>query len=301
MDHLQISMLKEECFQNYQREIEERNHTLSSCQTAPSLLHPRSRVRTEFNDIDGRYLVYTLNDTFSDSHMSATYCITPSGHTVVSNSHFGEQPAEPPRLHAFLSRINKKEMPVLYTYKMSQCVVPSRKKSRLNRLQARVYAYTGNGSTHAQCLTMEKHVDGESMVLAKFIKSSAKLRIPVFQRNYSWEARNVDRLLNDEWEDYKHKRTTFLGSIVTQQSKGSDCNIIDGQQRLTTINLILLALREMFKLGKSQQGTVFFDSLLLTAGVSGSEVVKFIGHQSSFCLQYLTHYLSAAKQQCTEC
>ena len=143
---------------------------------------------------------------------------------------------------------------------------------------------------------MDKHVNGESVHLAKFLKNSGRLRIPLFQRNYSWEATNVDRLLKDEWLNYKEKRTTFLGSIVTQQSKGSDCNIIDGQQRLTTINLVLLALREMFRLGGSTQGIGFFNGILLTTGVSVISDMKNTVYLSSCGLQFLTRCSSAAKQ-----
>ena len=141
---------------------------------------------------------------------------------------------------------------------------------------------------------MEKHVDGESITLADFIKRSVPLCIPLFQRNFSWKVVNVERLLKDEWQDYKQKRTTFLGSIVTQQDRGSDCNIIDGQQRLTTINLIVLALREMFRLEKSQNDVEFYDKLLLTAGVRYK--TQYMPVRSSFGLQHPTQCFSAAKQ-----
>lgn len=141
---------------------------------------------------------------------------------------------------------------------------------------------------------MEKHVEGASIRLADFIQHSVPLCIPLFQRNFSWKVVNVERLLKDEWQNYKQKRTTFLGSIVTQQDKDPDCNIIDGQQRLTTINLILLALREMFKLGKSQKDVEFYDKLLLTAGVRYQ--TQYMPVRSSFGLQHPTQRFSAAKQ-----
>ena len=146
----------------------------------------------------------------------------------------------------------------------------------------------------ATCLSMERHVDGASITLGAFIKRSVPHSIPLFQRNFSWKVVNVERLLKDEWQDYKQKRTTFLGSIVTQQDKGSDCNIIDGQQRLTTVNLILLALREMFKLGESQRDVDFYDEILLTAGVRHQ--TQYMPVRSSFGLQRPTQCFSAAKQ-----
>jgi uncharacterized protein with ParB-like and HNH nuclease domain len=77
--------------------------------------------------------------------------------------------------------------------------------------------------------------------------------IPVYQRNYDWQQKHCQKLLADIdliiEKDLKHY---FLGSIVSiynreQQSNYSEYLIIDGQQRLTTITLILLALYKLLK------------------------------------------------------
>ena len=74
--------------------------------------------------------------------------------------------------------------------------------------------------------------------------------IPVYQRNYDWTLTQCKQLLHDIIETGKNDRTTahFIGSIVyvhddVYTASGlTELTIIDGQQRLTTITLIYIAL-----------------------------------------------------------
>lgn len=75
------------------------------------------------------------------------------------------------------------------------------------------------------------------------------LKIPVYQRNYDWNKNNVKRLLDDLHTVIKTKEHHFLGAVVYLESTNSDIGlpeylIIDGQQRLTTITLMLQALKD---------------------------------------------------------
>ncbi len=82
--------------------------------------------------------------------------------------------------------------------------------------------------------------------------------VPLFQRPYSWEKKHWDRLWDDLLEiatrdDYP---THFIGSIVTLQNPTTPGRIptyllIDGQQRLTTLFILLILLRDLLH----QQGT----------------------------------------------
>jgi uncharacterized protein with ParB-like and HNH nuclease domain len=79
--------------------------------------------------------------------------------------------------------------------------------------------------------------------------------IPVYQRNYDWTLFQCKQLLHDIIETGKNEKTNahFIGSIVyvhddVYTASGlTELTIIDGQQRLTTITLIYIAL---FKLAK---------------------------------------------------
>lgn len=70
--------------------------------------------------------------------------------------------------------------------------------------------------------------------------------IPLYQRAYAWEEKHCKRLFDDILKvHYNHLPSHFFGSIVSVQDNmlEDDLLIIDGQQRITTISLILLALR----------------------------------------------------------
>lgn len=64
--------------------------------------------------------------------------------------------------------------------------------------------------------------------------------IPRFQRPYSWQKEEVEELLNDINENNDNY---FIGSIVTYKSNGDFKGIVDGQQRLTTLILVLAAIK----------------------------------------------------------
>lgn len=71
--------------------------------------------------------------------------------------------------------------------------------------------------------------------------SSSKLLVPEFQRNYAWDPKHVKDLL-DSINDYDGGY--YIGNVIIQAGRGTTSKdlIIDGQQRLTTIYLILKAL-----------------------------------------------------------
>jgi len=78
--------------------------------------------------------------------------------------------------------------------------------------------------------------------------------VPDFQREYVWKREQVERLLqdvNDEFFDEEGRPIQgpeyFLGSIVVFKADDGTFSLIDGQQRMTTIYLILCAIRELLK------------------------------------------------------
>lgn len=78
----------------------------------------------------------------------------------------------------------------------------------------------------------------------EFIFQSFYFEIPRFQRPYSWERDNWEEFWNDVFLS-KHQ-DYFIGSIVTF-AKGQYKAIVDGQQRLTTITLLLAAIRNGYR------------------------------------------------------
>ena len=77
--------------------------------------------------------------------------------------------------------------------------------------------------------------------------------IPVYQRKYDWKIENCKNLYEDLKKIIRNQREShFFGSIVSQVvPKGNkiEFHIIDGQQRLTTVTLLLLAISNLVKAG----------------------------------------------------
>ena len=77
--------------------------------------------------------------------------------------------------------------------------------------------------------------------------------VPVYQRTYSWKQKECERLWNDIVEMQQKKRDNhFIGCTVTVAEKAipsgvSTYLVIDGQQRMITLSLLLLALRDYLR------------------------------------------------------
>ena len=83
----------------------------------------------------------------------------------------------------------------------------------------------------------------------KYLGGTCQYLIPLYQRTYSWEREQCARLWSDIVNLHKtHREGHFVGSIVRideDSAAGSTlAMIIDGQQRLTTLTLLLVALRD---------------------------------------------------------
>ncbi|GAA9520956.1 DUF262 domain-containing protein [Helicobacter pylori] len=91
----------------------------------------------------------------------------------------------------------------------------------------------------------------ESTINDFFALTSTIFSIPVYQRNYTWEEENCEKLLQDIISISQNKKTHFMGSITyilhliddeKSLRKLQEFVIIDGQQRITTIMLSLKAI-----------------------------------------------------------
>ncbi|NEW80773.1 MAG: DUF262 domain-containing protein [Mariniphaga sp.] len=95
---------------------------------------------------------------------------------------------------------------------------------------------------------------GQDRFLTEFIDGARnRFIIPVYQRNYDWKKVNCTQLFNDLVKTAKcNKKSHFFGSVVYASANNGSRNdylIIDGQQRLTSITLILAAIVNLIKEG----------------------------------------------------
>lgn len=69
-----------------------------------------------------------------------------------------------------------------------------------------------------------------------------KYIIPIYQRNYAWGDDEISLLIQDLW-NAKNKNNYYIGSLVIYKRGNGGLEVIDGQQRLTTLTLIMHYLK----------------------------------------------------------
>jgi len=82
-----------------------------------------------------------------------------------------------------------------------------------------------------------------------FGDADAFYQIPRYQRPYRWVNEQVDKLWDDLFESYKEKTENyFLGSIILAKNsnEASYWDVVDGQQRLTTLTILMCVIRDLF-------------------------------------------------------
>ena len=91
---------------------------------------------------------------------------------------------------------------------------------------------------------------GEERYIAELLDGrKARFKIPVYQRNYDWKIEHCKRLFDDLEDVIAQDRTThFFGSVVSKVEY-SERIVIDGQQRITTLFLLLTALVHQIEAG----------------------------------------------------
>ena len=75
-----------------------------------------------------------------------------------------------------------------------------------------------------------------------FLKENNIYEIPIYQRNYAWEKDEINVFIQDVYDYFKKNNKYYIGTLVSYNKGNNVYEIIDGQQRLTTIRLILDAL-----------------------------------------------------------
>ncbi len=95
---------------------------------------------------------------------------------------------------------------------------------------------------------------GSECKFVKFMEGADKrFVIPVYQRNYDWKIENCNQLYEDLKKIIReHRENHFFGSIVSvfnPNGNNEEFLIIDGQQRLTTVSLLFLAMYNLMDQG----------------------------------------------------
>ena len=108
---------------------------------------------------------------------------------------------------------------------------------------------------------MEDTFRPENQNISAIFNCDQIYRIPNYQRQYSWTNEQLEVLWDDLYEEYKNQNNKcyFLGSIVVVKT-GDYLDIIDGQQRITTLMIMMDVLRKTFpEINKDSEEINFVD------------------------------------------
>ena len=99
---------------------------------------------------------------------------------------------------------------------------------------------------------MSETLEAKELQLVSIFSDNYRFEIPEYQRPYAWTTEQTGELLDDLLHAVEHVENVsdaspyFLGSIVTiKKDLQAQAQIVDGQQRITTLTILLCILREL--------------------------------------------------------
>ncbi|HDZ8894326.1 TPA: DUF262 domain-containing protein [Aeromonas dhakensis] len=96
-------------------------------------------------------------------------------------------------------------------------------------------------------MAVENFLNAETESFGGIIKGDNQYIVPIYQRDYSWEPNNWDDLWLDIENNRANKNKHYMGSIVLVARENKQYEIIDGQQRLTTLTILILSIIDTIK------------------------------------------------------
>ena len=116
-------------------------------------------------------------------------------------------------------------------------------------------------------------MEARETTFGTLLNGRVQYRVPLFQRQYAWQTKQREQLWSDVLELYDERRggvpgaQHFMGSLVTAPeqlgpNRPATHTLIDGQQRLTTLSVMLVALRDVMS-GEDEDEASRIDGLYL--------------------------------------
>lgn len=127
--------------------------------------------------------------------------------------------------------------------------------------------------------------------IKSLLKSGRQFVVPRFQREYSWEKNNCEEFLNDILiclrQDNGKLQTTpyflgtmlFVGNFIEKGDK--DIQIVDGQQRITTITIIFSVISDIFREQQEDKLSEYIFEYIMTNDDNG-ETIRIIRSETSY-------------------
>jgi uncharacterized protein with ParB-like and HNH nuclease domain len=130
-------------------------------------------------------------------------------------------------------------------------------------------------------------VEAAPVHIIQYFDGSKQGVIPLFQRPYSWEAKDWNILWDDLMAQYEEgeRSSHFMGAIVTVPVKSVPVGVtkhlvIDGQQRLTTLSILLAAIRDRAAAGHDDATAGIIGDLLVNRHYKAPDDLKLVPTQA---------------------
>src|SRR5579859_5417443 len=96
------------------------------------------------------------------------------------------------------------------------------------------------------------NIHGQEFPILKIFSDEFFFEVPLYQRPYAWTTEQAEELFDDlltfagdNTELIEDLNPYFLGSIVLIKGDAPNAEVVDGQQRLTTLAILLSAIRAL--------------------------------------------------------
>ena len=133
----------------------------------------------------------------------------------------------------------------------------------------------------------------ETRLVAYMQGANNRFVIPVYQRSYTWKTENCKQLFDDLIKVVReHRKSHFFGSIVSVHNPDAEGGhneflVIDGQQRLTTVSLLLLAMYNLMKKGivvpaKASLGEQIYETYLVDKWQDDEAFDRLFGDEADY-------------------
>src|SRR5258708_30879987 len=140
------------------------------------------------------------------------------------------------------------------------------------------------------------NIHGAEYSILKVFSNDFIFTIPNFQRPYAWTTEQAGELLEDllafmgdSNELVEMLTPYFLGSIVLIKGDKPDAKVVDGQQRLTTLTILLSVLRSLVPQHVEGVTSLLYQKGIIIAGIANSYRLTLRERDNPFFQQYIQH------------
>lgn len=140
--------------------------------------------------------------------------------------------------------------------------------------------------------TVKSKIHAAEQPLNQIFSPQFEFSIPDYQRPYAWGREQASQLLSDIMEAQQRNpdEPYFLGSLVLVKEEGNPkADVIDGQQRLTTLSILLAVLRELSENPqvRSEMHEYIVEPGRITSGISSNPRLHLRDRDRDFFTRYI--------------